>query len=247
MAADLSHIPEQSHLVNFSSLTITCWQVLFRYCVQWVFLVVQWDPCMRWFGACKYLWASFLVAACFGSGDRVQGSFSQVCLVFRFILHFILGRGSRCEWEGFCKALGLRLYFWHGEAFVSYTSYLGLQPLKWEACIEDLLEEWGEQHRHNSGAYRISIKWVFMTLMHCAWKDRAQNLYHWVYLQHMWQCHAIDIIWIFLFLRYTSIPLPWLMKSLVLSSFISLVPSRHMGDKKIIKLSCICCRLCFPN
>lgn len=33
MAADLSKKSEQSHLVCFSSLTMTCWQVLLWYCV----------------------------------------------------------------------------------------------------------------------------------------------------------------------------------------------------------------------
>jgi len=33
MVAHLSHIPEQSHFVIFSSSTMTSWQVLFWYCV----------------------------------------------------------------------------------------------------------------------------------------------------------------------------------------------------------------------
>lgn len=37
MAADLSKKSEQSHLVWFSSLTMTCWQVPLWYCVPMAF------------------------------------------------------------------------------------------------------------------------------------------------------------------------------------------------------------------
>lgn len=117
---------------------------------------------------------------------------------------------------------------WH--FFLSYVFYFGLQLLKWEPFIEYFLEKWAEEHRHNSWAYRISIKWVFMTLMHCAGKNHAQILYHWVFLQHLCQCHAMDLIWIFL--RYCSLPSLWLVKSLFLCSFISFNPHSHVRGKK---------------
>lgn len=65
-------------------------------------------------------------------------------------------------------------------------------------CTEDLLEKPGKENSCNSGAYRITIKWQFVTLMHCAGKkSRTNSIQLGVFATRQW--YSMDVISFFFF------------------------------------------------